>query len=110
MATVAAVRDLASRPETVFVEVSATLTLPASERAVAVSTVIVRFWEEPAARSVTVVEVRPASADEPTAVRRSWRLAAVMTAFSTDTVRATAVAPTWRTPKLRAEVSTTALA
>jgi len=30
VATVAAVRDLASRPETVFVEVSATLTLPAS--------------------------------------------------------------------------------
>ena len=110
MAIEAAVSDLASRPETVLVEVSATLTLPARERAVAVSTVIVRFWAAPAASSLTVLEVRPASAEEPTAVRRSWRAASVRTAFSTETVRATEAAPTWRMPKLRAVVSTTPLA
>ena len=111
MATDWAVSALASRPETVSVEVRLMLTVPASERAVAVLTVIVRFWAAaPAASSPRVVEVRPARVELPTAVRLSWRAASVRTAFSTATVRVTAGAPTCRKPKPSAVVSTTPLA
>ena len=72
MATLAAVRVLLSRPETVVVEVRLTVTVPTSERAVVAFAVRVRFWAEaPAASSETVLEVRPVSAVVPVAVRLS---------------------------------------